>query len=151
MDYFVLEQTAFIALNAVKTGETKNAVLYKTSEISKLLKIDYIYKGSLVSDRLKQLFERYLPQNKWIMNGYVDIESGIQEVFWQMDLFEYIQLKDAVFRNDGIVKKLSLSEDFPPVIFKVKSPRGVISDIVHISVAESLLRRKYYGLKLTRL
>ena len=151
MDYFVLEQTDFVALNAVKTGETKNAVLYKTSEINKLSKIDYIYKGSLVSDRVKQLFERYLPQNKWIMNGYVDIEAGMQEVFWQMDLFEYIELKDAVFRNDGMVKKLSLDKDPPPVIFKIKSPRGTVSDIVHISVAESLLRRKYYGLKLTRL
>jgi hypothetical protein len=68
-----------------------------------------------------------------------------------MDLFKCIPLKDTVFRNDGIVKRIFLGNDFPPVIFKVKSPRGVVSDIVHISVAESLLRRKYLGLKLTRI
>jgi hypothetical protein len=151
MDYFVLEQTGHVSLNAVKTGETENAILFRTSEISELLEIDYIYKGSLVSDRVKQLFERYIPKNTWIMNGYVDIESRMQVVFWHMVLFEYTQIKGTVYRNDGIVKKLSLSDDSQPVIFKVKSPRGVISDIVHISVAESLLRRKYLGLKVTRL
>jgi len=152
MDYFVLEQIDYASLNAVKTGETKNAVLYRStsSEISKLLKFDYIYKGSLISERVKQLFESYLPKNKWIMNGYVDIETGMQEVFWQMDLFECIPQNETAFRNDGIVKTIFLGNDPPPVIFKVKSPRGVISDIVHISVVESLLRRKYLGVRLTR-
>jgi len=150
MDYFVLEQIDYTSHNAVKVGETKNAVLFKSSEISKLLKFDYIYKGSLVSERVKQLFESYLPYNKWIMNGYVDMETGMQEVFWKMDLYEWKQLEGTVFRSDGIVKNISLGDYCPPVIFKVKSPRGVISDIVHISVAESLLRRKYLGLKLTR-
>ena len=151
MDYFVLEQIDHVSINATKTGETKNSILYKASDISKLLRFDYIYKGSLVSDRVKQLFERYLPNNRWTMNGYVDIENGDTLVFWQMNLFEYIPPKETVFGNDGKVKGISFCIDSPPVIFKVKSPRGVISDIVHISVAESLLRRKYLGLKLTRL
>jgi len=151
MDYFVLEQIDYFSINAVKTGETKTAVLLKSSDIGELLKFDYIHKGSLISDRVKLLFEKYLPYNKWIMNGYVDIEKGTQAVFWQMKLFEYIQLEGTVFRNDGIVRKISLVDSSTPVIFKVKSPRGVVSDIVHVSVAESLLRRKYLGLKLTRL
>ena len=151
MDYFVLEQFENISISAVKTSEAKNAVLYKTCEINKLSRFDYIHKGSLISDRVKQLFERYLPQNKWTMTGYVDIEKGAQEIFWQMNLFKYIPLKDTVFRNDGIIKMISIGDDAPPVIFKVTSPKGVVSDIVHISVAESLLRRKYLRLKLTRI
>ena len=151
MDYFVLEQIDYASVNAVKVGETKNTVLLESSDISKLLKFDYIHKDSLVSERVKLLFESYLPHNKWIMNGYVDTEKGMQKVFWQMDLFECVQHRETVFRNDGLIKKISFGDDNPPVIFKVKSPRGVISDIVHISVAESLLRRKYLGLKLTRL
>ena len=151
MDYFVLEQIDHVSINSIKVGETKNSVLYKSNEISKLLKFDYIHKGSLVSERVKQLFESYLPHNRWVMNGYVDTENGDTLVFWKMGLFECIPLQGSVFRNDGIVKMISLSDDSLPVVFKVRSPRGVISDIVHISVAESLLRRKYLGLKLTRL
>ena len=63
MDYFVLEQLDYISINATKTSKTKDAVLYKTSEISKLSKFDYIHKESLISERVKQLFERYSPQN----------------------------------------------------------------------------------------
>ena len=151
MDHFVLEQIDYATVSAVKAGETRNAVLLESGDTSKLVKFDYIHKGSLVSERVKQLFELFLPNNKWVLNGYVDVEKGIQVVFWQMRLFECTQTKGTVFRNDGIVKEISLCEDPLPVIFKVRSPRGVVSDIVHISVAESLLRRKYLGLKLTRL
>ena len=151
MDYFVLEQIDYVSINAVKTGKTSNVVLLASGENSKLLKFDYIHKGSLVSDRVKQLFEKYLLNNIWTMISYIDIEKGIKEAFWQMKLYECIQPEEIVFRNDGIVKEISFGDDSPPVIFKVKSSRGVVSDIVHISVAESLLRRKYLGLKLTRL
>jgi len=77
-----------------------------------------------------------------------------QEVFWKLDALEYIPAENTAFGNTGFVKTLCLSDTPPPApVFKVKSPPDyprVFSTVVHISVAESIMRRKYLGVNLIR-
>jgi len=197
MDYFVLEQ-----INSVQVGKPEEGVLlYKTDKIPELLNLDYIYiqGGCLVSNRLRLLFELYMPYNKWVMNAYINLDQSqdilkkadydaevaavanmkglneneqklkldkfsakfdkirpelekTQAVFWQLDVPEYIPAENTVFSDRGFVKTLCLNGDPPSPVFKIKSsgaPR-VFSTIVHLSVAESMMRRKYLGVNLIR-
>jgi len=177
-DYFVLEQA-----NIVQTGRTSGE-LYKTDKIPDLSGLDYIQKDCLVSDRLKQLFEKYLPYNEWELAAFIDLDKSqnilkqidynsapdkldanfdkilpelekTQEVFWKLNVLEYIPSESTVFGGNGLVKTLYLSDTPPPaVVFRVKSPPNysprIFSTIVHLSVAESILRRKYTGANLVR-
>jgi hypothetical protein len=57
---------------------------------------------------------------------------------------------EVTYRTDGHVSQITPTDDMPH-IFMVKSPKGIRSIIIHLAVAESMLRRNIYGLKLTRL
>ena len=150
-DYFVMEQIEYIKMPTVKIAETKDSVTYKTNRITELKNFDYIYKGHLVSDDAKQLLEMFLPHNEWFLHGYVDSEKNTIASFWRLDAAEYVPGEGTVFRPDGLVQELRLSDEQSPAVCKVKSPKGTVSLIAHLAVAESMLRRGIMGIKFTRI
>jgi hypothetical protein len=166
MDYFILEQISSINFDAVKITSGADTAIYKTKKAAELSKFDYMLanrRNHLISDRLKQLFEQFLPHNEWQLSVYMDLDKAakatedpdsaeIKKIFWETELPEYMPAQETAFKNNGYVQELRLDGE-PPVIFKAGSPPGmfpvrVFSLIVHISVAESMLRRKYLGVKL---
>jgi len=195
MDYFVLGQIANVQVSKPEDG----VVLYKTDKIPELANLDYIQNGFLVSDRLKLLFELYMPYNKWILNAYLDLDKSqdilkqagydaevaavanmkglnekdrqikldkfeakydqirselkeTQSVFWRLDAAEYIPAENTVFGSNGFVSALCLSGEPPAPVFKIRAPEPprLYSVVVHLSVAESMMRRKYLGVNLIR-
>ena len=185
MDYFILEQVKnFEGAAAQKMGKADGSELYKTSKIADLQAIDFIEKDFLISDRLKQLFEKYLPYNKWEMRVFLDlgkaqaelkkmghgtgnsanstkkdglagVSEGLQAVFWKLEAEVYIPSEQGVFDENGILQDLCISEMPDRPIFKIILPENTrsksFSIVVHLSVAESILRRKYLGVNLIRL
>ena len=183
MDYFVLSQVKhFEGVDAHQVSSDEESELYKTSKISDLKGIDFIEKDFLISDRLKQLFEKYLPYNKWKMRVFADIGKaqkglmkrgtgnaanttkrdnlsgvceGAQAVFWKLAAEEYLPSEPSSFDKNGVLLELLINEMLDTPIFKVILPENTksksFSIVVHLSVAESILRRKYLGVNLTRL
>ena len=155
MDYFILEQVSYFkGLDAQQVSKTKGSELYRTSKTADLQDIDYIEKDFLISDRLKLLFEKYLPYNKWELRVFLDLNKG-QAVFWKLEAEEYMATEQSVFDENGILQELRISEMLNTPIFKVILPENTkdrsFSIVVHLSVAESILRRKYLGVNLIRI
>ena len=147
MRYFVMEALGSTFLPAAPKGE--DAEFIQTSNLERFNEIDYDSRSELISDRLKLLFERYMPKYDFQPVVYLDIEKQEQAVFWRFrpPLYEDYQ---AVYRNDGIVSQITFPDNNAPIMFSTRSPKGVRSIVVRMAVAESTLRRCILGLKFTK-
>lgn len=148
LDYFLLEQIDYVSIGNVQVTILEEAVICKVGDISPLDKIDYIADKNLISDRLKSIFEFYLPKHKWTPYAFIDTSRSAEKTFWKLTP-EMYAFTDSKFRADGFISGLFIAPgEYPPAVFGVKSPKGIISSVVHISVAESILRRKFLGVRL---
>jgi len=144
--YFVIEQLD----NAPNIPPPKTAEVQKIANLMKISDFDYFSRYDLISDNLKSLIEKFMPGDNFELAAYLDSEKQAVTVLW---LFNPPICSDfeAAFRTDGHVSHMANTSADSPRIFIVKSPKGVRSTIVHLAVAESMLRRNIYGLKLTRI
>lgn len=147
MDYFLVKQKGIKPFIQQDILEEEEATICKVNDVKPFHSIDYIKKGNLVSNRLKELLELY--QQKEIFRPYIFVNLDAQEekTFWYWKVAEY-QPKVFQCGIDGYVEKLEVYEDRVPRMFQVHSERGVVSTIIHLSIAESILRRGYLGLEL---
>jgi hypothetical protein len=127
----------------------ENAEVVKTSDIDRFSEIDYDSRNELISDRLKLLFEQYMPKYNFQPVVYLDVEKKEQAVFWRFKPAVYEDYQ-AVFRNDGIVSSITFPNNDAPIMFTARSQKGVRSIVVRMAVAESTLRRCILGLKFTK-
>ena len=124
------------------------------SDISSLDRFDYISAETLLSDRLKLLFEQYLIDQDWKPCVFIDQEKKLQKTFWFLPPLPY-QPSRIIYASNGLPAYVYIEEsDFArksPGIFRIRSHKGPHTVIVHLSVAESILRRGICGLELVRL
>ncbi len=157
-DYFLLKQKWAVALPKRNASEKLSASTEPTVRImadtSVLEKFDYLSTDALVSDRLKLLFEQYLWGYDWRPCAFVSLTSQKQQTFWFLPQIAYTP-EQIETDSAGIPCSLHIKEaDFAqksPGIFRICSPRNDPFIIVHLSVAESMLRRGICGLELERL
>jgi uncharacterized protein YjbI with pentapeptide repeats len=144
--YFVMEQLD----NVPNIPSPKITEVQKISNLMNIDGIDYFSRYCLISDSLKKLIEIYLPGYGFELAAYLDSAKPIVTALW---IFNPQVCSDfeAVYRTDGHVSHLTLTGVDTPRIFIVKSPKGIRSIIIHLAVAESMLRRNICGLKLTRI
>ena len=143
--YFVMEQLD----NIPNIPPPKTTEVQKMTNLMNINGIDYFTRYSLISDDLKKLIEIFMPGYNFELAAYLDSEKQDVITLWTFNPpvcgdFE------TVYRTDGHVSHITPTDDMPR-IFMVKSPKGIHSIIVHLTVAESMLRRNIYGLKLTRI
>jgi uncharacterized protein YjbI with pentapeptide repeats len=148
MHYYVIEPTGTVLLPAVPKSEKSDLVF--TSDLSSFSDIDYDSRSDLISERLKLLIERYMPDYEFESVIYYDKAKAEQLIYWRFrpPLYEDFQ---AAYRSDGIVSQISCPIPKAPIVFTARSPKGVRSVIVRMAVAESILRRSILGLKLTKI
>ena len=95
----------------------------------------------------------YLPHNEWVLHAYAGKgePEKTQAAFWKLDVPEYVPSESTEFQG-SLVKQLVLDGKPPAPIFKVRTPNRAgmqtYSVIVGLSVAESILRRRYFGVDL---
>jgi hypothetical protein len=104
--------------------------------------IDFYADEYLVSDRLKNLFEQYLPKLEYKQV----VKNNI--VFWKLHL-PTCESCTVNFENEAITN-ISFSDNKLHLAFTVNFP-GKNYLIINLAVAESILRRGILGLKLTRI
>lgn len=154
MDYFLMKQSGTITIpKAPKTDPLEPSVRI-AEDLSSFPKFDYIADGQLISDPLKQLVEQYLPEQFWRPCVFVDPKKKEQVTFWFLPALPYVPSK-VVFASNGIPSAVYVDEkDFAeksPGIFRIRNPKGAVFIVVHLSIAESILRRGICGLELVRL
>lgn len=128
-------------------------VQYYLEENSNPEYVDFIASPvPVVSDRLKQLFQKFDPQIFFKPVVLADAAKMRQELYWLMNPPSCACVADErEFNEDRSVKRLVI--DSRKVdgkwIFRVK---GILEQriIVNLGVAESMLRRGYCGIILTR-
>jgi hypothetical protein len=115
--------------------------------------VDFIEKPvPLLSDRCKQIIEKYVP--KLYVKSVVlkDMKRLRQELYWlivppRIDCLS----EQSEFHKDGTLKRLVIDESkaAPYKIFKIE---GIMEEYILISldVAESLLRRDFTGIRLKK-
>ena len=126
MDYFLLKQSGTVTVpKAPKTEDTslEDPSVRIIHDIPSLQKFDYIAGEHLISDRLKQLLEQYLPEQLW---------------------------RPCVFVDTQTVEQITFAEKAPGLLH-LRGSKGMSFLVVHLSVAESILRRGICGLELLRL
>ncbi|CAH8767607.1 hypothetical protein [Paenibacillus dendritiformis] len=101
----------------------------------------------LVSDKFKQLLEKYMPDMRWNLVILTDVRRVHQEVYWNASppRTRCLSVRSEYFK-DGALKRLVLegNKTYEP-FFQVDGVRETIW-IVNLAVAESMLRRDFYGI-----
>lgn len=144
MDYYVMEQIQKLPSMEKEIVEDLDATIYKVHDLRKLKSLDYIKSMDIISNRFKQLLDLFLPERAWRPCVFVDTEKVEQEAFWHLSIEDYMP-EEVEFHNDGFIFKIKVSMDTPR-IFRLKHKRGTFI-IVHVSIAESVLRRNILGLE----
>ena len=153
MDYFLLKQLGTISIPREKKHEPGESSVRVMENVASLRNFDYIAAESLVSDRVKLLLEQYLPEQEWQTCAFVDPQKQEQETFWFLPPISYVP-EDVGFANGLPCSVTVNNDDFAEKssgIFYIPNPKGTPFVIVHLSVAESILRRGFCGLLLERL
>jgi len=149
MRYFVMEH---IGNEMARRPQGYAAEIRETSDLSAFYGIDFAARDGLISERLKLLMERYMPKYYFVPVVFLDTKKQEQIGFWRFTppilSPAYYQ---ADYKNTGVISGISVTREIMPVVFSVRSPKGVWSVVVHAAVAESMLRRGILGLRLTRL
>ncbi|WP_438347725.1 serine protease [Paenibacillus sp. FA6] len=106
----------------------------------------------LLSDRLKQLIEIYCPRMPYEPIGLLDVKRLRHETYWLMEPQQSACLsQQSQFHPNGSLKELviDVQKVDGQMLFQIDGIRETII-VVHLAVAESLLRRDFQGIKLTR-
>lgn len=145
MDYFLLKQSNQIAWNQNEISQSKEATLCKLDDITQFKGIDYLSKENLISDRLKLILESFLPKNIWKPYVFMDMKKEKQEIFWNLEAEIY--LPDKLELNSiGYPHRMQIDVEKIPRIFRIVQKKGMVFIFLHLSVAESMLRRGILGL-----
>lgn len=104
--------------------------------------IDYIAEENLISDRLKNLIEMYLPKLE-----YESVKKD-KKTFWKFNPPVYEGC--SVEYNNGTISKILFISNTIPLAFTICSPEKKYV-MVRLAMAESILRRGILGLKFTRM
>lgn len=154
MDYFLLKQQGTISIPKEKEHNPEEPSIRIMENISSLEKFDYLAAEALFSDRIKLLLEQYLIEQDWRPCVFVEPAKQKQKTFWSLPSLTYSP-DNVVFASNGIPCSITISEnDFAKTssgIFYIPNPKGAPFVIVHISIAESILRRGFCGLEFKRL
>lgn len=157
MDYFMIRQSGTITIPKAPATESnlpENPSVRTMENLMLLDKFDYLANEHLLSDRLKQVIEQYLPEQLWRPCVFIHPQKKEQKTFWFLPPLPY-QPKQVTFAPNGLPAAVFIEkQDFAkkaPGILRIRSPKGAVSVIVHLSVAESILRRGICGLELVRL
>ena len=106
--------------------------------------MDYIAEENLISGRLKDAIEQYLPDLE-----YTSVEKG-GETFWEVNPPSY----EGAIEFDGNtiwkVPYLNIINDKTPLVFAIQTP-GQKFILIRMAMAESILQKGIFGLKLKRL
>jgi hypothetical protein len=104
----------------------------------------------LVSDGIRQLLGKYDRSLVFKVVSLINWQTGKQHVYWAMGLDEIECLSDkTVYDKGGQIRDIVLDETKinNKAIFKLGGTLGKYL-IVRLDVAESLLRRPFYGISL---
>ncbi|MCM3340837.1 MULTISPECIES: hypothetical protein [unclassified Paenibacillus] len=116
--------------------------------------VDFIERPvPLLSDKLKQLIEKFLPRQQYYPVGLVDFARMRQDVYWLTLPLRINCLSDkSEYHRNGMLKRPVLDRDKAGnrPLFQIDHIYETIL-IVNLSLAESILRRDFYGLKLKKL
>jgi uncharacterized protein YjbI with pentapeptide repeats len=147
--YFVMEQLE----NAPSLPSGKFKEVLTVANLTRLHYFDYIVQNNqshLISDRLKQLIEKYLHGCHFTPVVFKDSAEPKMIAFWKFDPNININFQ-ADYRTDGYVSSIAPADCDMTFAFSTKSPKGFRSIVVHAAIAQSILHRSILGLKLTRL
>ena len=144
--YFVMEQLD----NAPNIPPPNTKGVQRMTNLISIDGIDYFSRNALISDNLKKLIEVFMPGYSFELAAYQDSSKPVVTPLW---IFNPPVCSDfeAVYKTDGHVSHIAFTNTDTPRIFIAKSPKGIRSIIIHLAVAESMLRRSICGLKLTRI
>jgi len=143
-----MENIGHVTLPNVPKGDEEIAIL--TPNIDYFDEVDYDSRSQIVSDRLKQLIELYMPEYYFMPVAFITDDRQNHCVFWR---FKPPPAKDynALYRSDGVISHIAFSSDHRPIIFTAKSPKGIESIAVRMAVTESTLCRGILGVKFTEI
>ena len=157
MDYFLLKQSGTVSIPKAppeKASDPMEPSVRTIGQVGILDKFDYIAREHLVSDRLKHLLALYLPCQIWRQCVFIDPPRKDLRTFWFLPALSYLP-KQVETASNGMPAAVWVEEqDFAkraPGILHVRSPKGTVYYLVHLCVAESILRRGICGLELERL
>ncbi len=157
MDYFLIKQSGTVTIpkdTMAKDTSSEDPSVRIMQNVSSLDQFDYISQEHLISDPLKQLLEQYLPEQFWRPCVFVDTQKQEMKTFWFLPDLPYVP-KKVVTASNGIPAYVYVdAQDFAkkaPAILLIHVSKGMSFLVVHLSVAESILRRGICGLEIIRL
>lgn len=105
----------------------------------------------LVSDRLKVLLEKYMPGLEWEAAILTDFQQARQDVYWVLrpPIIDCLSAQTEWYPNDTLKRLVLRQGEMESPVFRIE---GLIEPhiYIHLSVAESLLRRSFTGIRVQR-
>lgn len=171
MDYFLLKQDERYKnipllmdlmkkidlrhINPADAYKIENSIIFYVKAEEESSYLDIIDKQLyLVSDRLKKIIEKYVPNTIFKMIILIDSKHERQENYF-LPIFEEVEAlnnKSEFNLDRSIIKKLILDKEKikDKKIFKIKESEKT-RIIVRLDAAESILRRDFTGIKLEKI
>lgn len=124
---------------------------FPIQKAEKAVEVDFIERPlPLISNRLKQLAEKFCPRMKFAPVGLMNLEKREQYWYWLASFPQVACLSaESEFHPNGTLKRIVIDSfkagNHP--IFQLEGPREHYI-IVNLMLAESILRRDFTGLKL---
>ncbi|GAC41161.1 hypothetical protein [Paenibacillus popilliae] len=170
MSYFILSQDDRI-LDAIEPVGIRKAIpkdIFDEAQVDELKEmslqfpvsdreqieyVDFIERPiPLLSNKLKQLIEKFLPRRYYHPVGLVDFTRMRQEVYWitlpqRIDCLSH----KSEYHCNGTLKRSVIRRDMAgdAPFFQIDGVYETIL-VVNLILAESILRRDFHGLKLTK-
>ncbi|MCL2153893.1 MAG: pentapeptide repeat-containing protein [Oscillospiraceae bacterium] len=148
MRYYVMEPSGSALLPIMPKGDDMEVIFI--ADTGRFKEIDFDARSEIISDRLKMLMELFMPKYDFEPIIFSDTDKEGQMVFWRFKP-PYFEDFKAVYRNDGIISRISYPITNAPIVFAARSPKGVRSIVVRMAVAESAVRRGILGVKFTKI
>jgi hypothetical protein len=106
----------------------------------------------LVSDRLKAILVKYMPGLEWEAAILTDFQQARQDVYWVLrpPIVDCLSAQTEWYPNDTLKHLVLRQGEVESPVFRIA---GLIEPhiYIHLSVAESLLRRPSTGIRVQRI
>lgn len=141
-------------INLLNAHKIENTIVFYAEADKETNFIDVLDRQLyLISKNLKKLIEKYTPNTIFKLIPIIDTNKERQETYY-LPIFEEIEAlsdKSEFNLDKSVIKKLVLDEEKikEKKIFKIKEGDKTLI-VVRLDVAESILRREFYGVELER-
>lgn len=104
MEYLKITQHHPVSVCYTNITEEDDLVTCTVEQVGELAELDYVEGNKLVSNRLKEVLDLFLPDTKWRMYVFFGADHKSSAVFWQLPSIRFTLQKEGSLLSLAMVE-----------------------------------------------